>query len=45
VADALTEAGASDVVANHETGVVSFAGELEEGAIADAVTSAGFTLA
>ena len=45
VADALAEAGATEVVANHETGVVSYAGELDEGAIADAVRSAGFTLA
>lgn len=45
VADALTEAGASDVVANHETGVVTFTGEIADAAVADAVSGAGFTLA
>ena len=45
VSDALTEAGATDVVANHETGVVTYAGELEDAVVAEAVTKAGFKVA
>jgi copper chaperone CopZ len=45
VSDALAAAGATDVVANHETGVVTYAGELSDDAVAEAVTKAGFTLA
>lgn len=45
VSEALAERGASNVVANHETGTVTYEGELDKAAIAEAVTSAGFELA
>ncbi len=45
VSEALAERGASNVVANHETGAVTYEGELNEAAIAEAVTTAGFELA
>ena len=45
VADALTELGAKDVVADHETNTVSYVGELDESCVASAVAEAGFTVA
>lgn len=45
VSDALAECGATDVTANHETGEVSFCGDLDAAAIAEAVQGAGFKLA
>ena len=45
VSDALEERGARNVSASHESGVVEYEGELEQSLIAEAVTSAGFSLA
>lgn len=45
VSEALTERGATDVVADHETGAVTYRGELDDASIADAVAGAGFKLA
>lgn len=45
VATALEDRGAKNVVANHETGVVEYEGELERAVVAEAVSEAGFTLA
>ncbi|MBR3159659.1 MAG: cation transporter [Atopobiaceae bacterium] len=42
---ALEELGATDVVANHETGVVAYHGDVDSAAIGEAVTSLGFALA
>lgn len=45
MATALEDRGARNVVANHETGVVEFEGELAQELIAEAVAEAGFELA
>lgn len=45
VCTALEERGATHVTANHESGEVVYCGELDETTIADAVSSAGFSLA
>ncbi len=42
---ALEELGATGVSADHETGVVTYHGELDEDAIGNAVSSLGFALA
>lgn len=42
--DALEELGATNVTANHQTGKVTYDGELEEALIADAVRSVGFSV-
>jgi copper chaperone CopZ len=44
VSSALEDRGARNVVANHQTGVVEYEGELEQSLIAEAVSSAGFEL-
>ena len=44
VSTALEDRGATNVVANHETGVVEYEGELEAALIGEAITEAGFTL-
>ncbi|MBR3224694.1 MAG: heavy-metal-associated domain-containing protein [Atopobiaceae bacterium] len=45
VCTALEDRGAKNVVANHETGVVEYEGELEAALIEEAVAEAGFSLA
>lgn len=45
VSTALEDRGASNVVANHETGVVTFDGALSQDTIAEAIAEAGFKLA
>ncbi len=42
---ALEDRGATNVVANHETGVVEYEGELQAAQIAEAIAEAGFELA
>lgn len=44
VSTALEDRGATNVVANHESGVVEYEGELETALIGEAITEAGFTL-
>jgi len=44
VSTALEDRGATNVVANHETGIVTFDGELPQGVIAEAIAEAGFQL-
>lgn len=44
VSTALEDRGAANVVANHETGVVTFEGELPQDVIAAAIAEAGFEL-
>lgn len=44
VCTALEDRGAANVVANHETGVVEYEGELEQALISEAVSEAGFSL-
>ena len=41
----LEDRGAKDVKANHETGVVTFGGELAPEQVKEAVEAAGFSLA
>lgn len=41
----LEERGASNVVAHHETGVVTYQGDLADDAVASAIAEAGFELA
>lgn len=45
VCTALEDRGATNVTADHNTGVVEYEGELEAALIAEAVTEAGFSLA
>ena len=45
VCTALEDRGATNVTADHATGVVEYEGELEAALIAEAVTEAGFKLA
>lgn len=45
VGSALEDLGATDVSASHQTGVVTYRGELDRDAIAKAVSAAGFELA
>lgn len=45
VSDALTSLGATDVVADHVSGKVSFCGELGHDEMASAISEAGFKLA
>lgn len=45
VSSELEARGARNVVANHETGVVEYEGEIEQTLIEEAVVSAGFGLA
>ena len=45
VSTALEERGATDVTADHESGLVIFRGNLDAATVADAVTSAGFQMA
>lgn len=45
VSAALEERGAKNVVANHETGVVEYEGELERTLLSEAIAEAGFELA
>ena len=45
VATALEDRGAKNVVANHQTGVVEYEGDLEESQLSEAITEAGFELA
>ena len=45
VSTALEDRGATNVVANHETGVVEYEGELEQELLAEAIAEAGFELA
>ena len=45
VSTALEDRGATNVVANHDTGVVEYEGELEQALIAEAIAEAGFELA
>lgn len=45
VATALEDRGATNVVANHDTGVVEYEGELEQALLAEAIAEAGFELA
>ena len=44
VSAALEERGATDVHADHESGRVTYYGDLDAAAISEAVTSAGFQL-
>lgn len=45
VSAALEDCGAKNVVANHETGVVEYEGELEHTLVSKAIAQAGFELA
>ena len=45
VSTALEDRGATNVVANHETGVVEYEGELDSSLISEAIAEAGFELA
>lgn len=45
VSDALSSLGATDVVCDHESGKVSFCGELTRDEMASAIAEAGFKLA
>ena len=42
---ALEDRGAKNVLANHETGIVEYEGELEQAILAEAIAEAGFELA
>jgi copper chaperone CopZ len=42
VSDALEGLGAKDVTADHESGRVTYSGELDAGQVADAIAKAGF---
>lgn len=44
VSTALGDRGACNVVANHETGEVTFEGALDEAVVAEAIAEAGFSL-
>ena len=45
VSGALADRGATDVAADHNTGVVTYRGDLSDEAVAQAIAEAGFRLA